>query len=85
MPIHTYKCQKCEVLFDAYMTNSESRNGETPFCKQCGADACKRDGLDIPVVGRPRWRPGAIMSNGQRIEGHFGKVARNDPQKKARS
>jgi len=72
MPLYTFRCE-CGFS-DEYFLQMAKRNTAVLLCEQCGRTLQRV--VDLPVIGKPAYQMKAIMSNGQRVAGHFGKMAK---------
>jgi len=72
MPLYTFRCE-CGFSEEYFLSMSE-RNSVGLLCEQCGG-VLKR-AVDMPVLGKPAYQMKAVMANGERISGHFGKAAK---------
>lgn len=73
MPIYTYDCAKCGAEVEQVV--SYARRDE-PMChEECGGELQRR-GVERFTLGKPGFQPAAILSDGRKVPGHFGKAAR---------
>lgn len=70
--MYTFKC-KCGCEEENLVTIGQ-RDSVQFFCPECG-EVMKR-GVDAPTLGKPAHQMHAIMSDGQKVAGHFGKLAK---------
>lgn len=73
MPIYTYFCRSCGHELER-ICKYEERLQEVQ-CPGCGNNV-RWQGLELPTFPKDRPKMGAIMSNGDRVVGHFGKEAK---------
>jgi len=72
MPLYTYQCQTCRNE-DEHVVSYEER--DTPFvCSKCGSPT-ERAGVEQFALGKEPYQPGAVLSSGAKVKGHFGKEA----------
>jgi len=72
MPIYTYKCECGEE--EEYIVRIKERDTKVIVCGKCGERMNR--GVDAPVIGKPAFRPGAILRGGRKVDGHWGKAAK---------
>ena len=70
MPIYDYKCPCGGELMDWPVPRAEADN---VTCPECGEVMVRQ--MSPPTLQSERYRPAAIMSDGSRVKGHFGKTA----------
>lgn len=74
MPIYDYKCGKCGgELADWPVSHDEM--DQVP-CPECGETMQRQMALPAAPDAVGSYQHGAILSNGQRVAGHFGASAR---------
>ena len=73
MPIYTFECTDCEAK-EEHLVALKERDRESFLCSECG-EPMKRL-IDAPTLGKPAYQMGAVMGNGERVAGHFGKFAK---------
>lgn len=72
MPIYTFTCPSCGLEFEGICSWMERDTGVAcPKCKTVS----KWRGVDAASTPKDRGSMGAILSNGDRVSGHFGKEA----------
>ncbi len=71
MPIYTYQCSKCGSLEERVTTFAKR---DEAVCDEC-AQPLQRSGVELFTMGQPAYQMKAIMGNGEKIAGHFGKDA----------
>ena len=81
MPLHTYHCPKCGEQKE-HLVNPSEKETFNALCP-CG-NAMARSGVEMFALGRPPRRRGAILSNGQHVQGHFNQDAPKDSMKVAK-
>jgi hypothetical protein len=79
--MYTYQCQRCGVKVEDLVS---VKDRDDPW--YCLADSghddglcgglLKRVGLDLPNVGSAAYQMQAILPNGAKVAGHFGKDAK---------
>lgn len=79
MPLYTYQCPKCRTIDEHLVTYTE-RDTSGFVCSKCGGPV-ERSGVEHFALGKEPYQPGAVLSNGAKVKGHFGKEA---PLKKRR-
>jgi putative FmdB family regulatory protein len=75
MPLYTYRCTKCEHCEDRVNKWAE-RLQEYP-CPECDG-VLQWQGVEAPssLSGKEGYQMNAILGNGQKVKGHFGKSAK---------
>jgi len=73
MPLYTFECPDCDFREETLATYAELETIKISCPKCC--TFMKRI-IDAPVIGKPAFQMGAVMDNGERIAGHFGKSAK---------
>ena len=74
MPVYDYECRGCdwagEILHVRYDDRADQR---CPNCrKKLGSPVL----VTAPKVGKPGFQMGAVLRNGQHLNGHFGKESK---------
>lgn len=69
MPLYSFYCEKCDNEFEEIVSPDIKEWG----CPDCG-EISKRK-LSFPNIGKEKYQMSAIMPNGERVKGHFGKMA----------
>jgi len=72
MPIWEYDCDKCGELVEAVW--SYERRDDPQVHEGCGGNLVRR-GVQQFAMGKPSFQPGAVLSDGTKVPGHFGKSA----------
>ncbi len=75
MPLFTYTCDKCGSIQE-HLAALKNRDGPGMVCPGACGGRLKRQGVEQFVEGKPSFQGGAVLSNGKKIAGHFGKDAR---------
>ena len=79
MPIYSFDCADCgeelEIICRWDERDLARIHSEVEEESGCGG-ALVRCGVELPTVGEPSYEPGALMSDGSTVKGHFGKDAR---------
>lgn len=73
MPIYTYECETCKVK-EEHIVKMEERDSKKILCGIC-ARKMKRL-MDLPTIGKPGYQMQAVLSDGSKVKGHFGKAAK---------
>jgi hypothetical protein len=81
MPMYTYQCQRCGSILESFFPVQERDDpwyclGDSGYDDGLCGGLLKRVGLDLPNVGSPAYQMKAILSNGAKVAGHFGKDAK---------
>ncbi|MBO76557.1 MAG: hypothetical protein CME17_03920 [Gemmatimonadetes bacterium] len=76
MPRYEYRCTKCEKTMIIWHSMSDDSHRT---CEQCSTNLEK-------IISDSNWGPSrfqtqAVLTNGQRIDGHFGRIARTNRNK----
>jgi putative FmdB family regulatory protein len=71
MPIYSYTCKQCGQAVEQIVTYA--RRDNLAHC-ECGGEL-QRSGVEAFALGKPTFEMGAIMRDGSRVKGHFGKEA----------
>lgn len=74
MPIYSYTCEACGEVTD-HLSRRADQHLPQP-CAGCDKPAY-RLGLEAPAIGPKEYQCSAIMSDGTKMKGHFGKLARS--------
>lgn len=72
MPLYDYQCEKCEHVFETMVPLCEVDNAR--YCAKCGG-LLARIVTSPPALHGEGYQMKAILSNGQKVKGHFGKAA----------
>ena len=77
MPIYTYDCEKCGNTCESIAKYEER---DLPLAclegdPQCGGRLVRR-GVELFTHGQPSFQTHAIMGDGKKVAGQFGKAAR---------
>lgn len=73
MPLYTYVCLDCCQESEELLSFDETKTTVIE-CPDCGKPMTK--GVDMPIIGKPTFQCAAVLDNGQKIPGHFGKSAK---------
>lgn len=74
MPIYTYKCENCGVEVEQLTTFVRRDCDELKH--DCGGRLVRLGRLERPAIGKPEHQMGAVLANGAKLKGHFGKEAK---------
>jgi putative FmdB family regulatory protein len=78
MPIYDYKCACGEELRDWPVSRREDLD---VVCPSCGGKMVKQMSLPAKLGAVSGFQPAAILSNGQKVPGHFGTTSRKRGRK----
>jgi hypothetical protein len=76
MPIYTFKCRECEATVEVICTYERRGAGWTHDTSGCNGGLDPVEGLEAPTLGKPSFQTQAILENGAKVSGQFGKFAR---------
>lgn len=71
MILHDFECENCGHVWEHL--------GTPYLCPKCGSVYVKRVFLKAPFKGKEPFQSAAIMADGSKVKGHWGKLA---PRKK---
>jgi putative FmdB family regulatory protein len=71
MPIYTYQCSECGSIEERVTTFA---NRDAAICDEC-SQPLQRSGVELFTLGQPAYQMKAILNNGEKVPGHFGKDA----------
>lgn len=72
MPIYTYTCVECGVSVECYVPRAGDRD---KLAGECCGQPRERAGVELFTQGKAAFQMAAVLNNGVRIPGHFGKDA----------
>ena len=70
MPVYSYTCEECGPC-ESICSYAERDNQK---CDSCGR-IMMRAGVEYFRLGQPSYQMKAIMGNGEKVAGHFNRVA----------
>lgn len=75
MPLYTYGCGRCGHQEEHLVKYSE-RDVQTFQCPRCVPGwLLVRQGVELFRQGQPGYQMQAVLGNGAKLKGHFGKAA----------
>ena len=78
MPLYDYECKGCGGKAE-FFVSIKYRDEARFYCEECGKDMKRIIAGAPPYHGEP-YQMKAILSNGQKVAGHFGKEAKRNRQ-----
>jgi hypothetical protein len=91
MPIYSYWCKHCGLVVEqvvSYADRDKPRQHDGPNYvgaddylaesdrkEVCGGSLERREGLELPTIGKEGFQTKAIYDSGHHVNGHFGKMA----------
>jgi len=80
VPLYTYHCKRCSTAVELAVKFDKRDEQRCAHCR----GALERSGVESFAIGKPRFQMKAVLADGRRVKGHFGKAAPLDKAKRAK-